>query len=644
MAIEFPLRSAPRRFALQFWFAACVALVATAAAKEPAPRRYGLTAPPLEIYDRLAELQLGEVPRLPAEERALLVKIWELHPKPGDAAPGDAVKTDQELLLEAMLSASGVEEPAARKECRDRFHKLVKEAGDAVKDTKDARERGEKLMQFLHAGVMQKGYEEEQTTFAAVFDTGEYNCVSSSAMYFLAGTSLGLKLQPVSIPGSQFVAGHASLDLVDGGERIQVEPTNPDGFDWQTKVNRPGVIVIGLVPDRDDAHDVDGWGLAAMIYSNRGTAFSKAEPPSRLAAARCYLAALACDPPDESATNNLLSIFTNWGLELTEGKQFEESLRVLAFGLTIAPGHESLQQNQSHAWSEYIDSALEAGDDDRAMGLVGRAAEATEDKDLDHASDAFIRFGDKRRKDDWEAALSVAERGLKAVPESEREALLEWRSGVFRQRSQWLLEEEQGPDAEGSLQVLARAYALDPRDEEIIAGIAYHTQQALSLLEKKSGVKGMSEHYAALRKQFPKVEEIPEMGRSHALRAIKALADDEKFAEAVAAVDVYRPLYTDAAVRDELGGVAYDLWAEHLADQKQWRPALEKCAEGLRAFPKQDATVQRLRVTVDDWAEPAIDAKKWDEAIRIYDVGLEYAKGDEHLLQNRKFCEGRKGE
>jgi tetratricopeptide (TPR) repeat protein len=641
MAIRIPLRLIPRQFALQLWFVTCVVLAATAAAKDPEKREYRLTAPPLEIYDRLSELQLGEVPRLPDEERALLARIWELHAKPGDAPAETAAKIDQELLLEAMLSASGVEEPAARKEHRGRFHKLVKEARDAVKDAKDARERGEKLMQFLHAGVMQKGYEEEQTTFAAVFDTGEYNCVSSSAMYFLAGTHLGLELQPVAIPGNQFVAGHASLDLVDGGERLQVEPTNPDGFDWQAKVNRPGVIVTGLVPDRKKGHDVDGWGLAAMIYSNRGTALSKQEPPERFAAARCYLAALACDPPDESATNNLLAIFTNWGLELAEGKQFEESLMVIAFGLAIAPGHDSLQRNHVFAWSEYIDSALEGGDDVRAIGLVGRAREATRHRDFEQTGDWFIRLGQKQNED-WEQALAAAERGLKALPAAEHKPVVRWRAGLFRRWSQSLLESKAGPDVAGSMQVLARGYALDPGDE-MMAGITYHTQEALALLETKSGVKAMSEHFAELRTQFPKVDGIAKAGRAHALNAITKLADEMKFDAAVAAVDAYQPLYAKPEVRDELGGVVYDRWAKHLADQKQWRPAVEKCAEGLRAFPKQDATVKRLRVTVDDWAQPAIDAKKWDEAIRIYDVGLEYAKGDEHLLRNRKFCEGRKG-
>jgi tetratricopeptide (TPR) repeat protein len=393
------------------------------------------------------------------------------------------------------------------------------------------------------------------------------------------------------------------------------------------------------VPKRDEAHDVDGLGLAAMIYSNRGVACSKTQPPQRWAAVRCYLSALTLDPLDESATGNLLAVFTNWGPELTADEEFEAALRVLSFGLSLAPDTDALQRNQTHAWAAYIEATLEAGDDERALALVRRAAATTKDRDFDAASAWFIRHGEQRHKEDWEAALGVADRGLKALPATDRPALLKWRSGVFRRRSQWLLEPEQGPDVAGSMQVLARAHALDTGDESTIAGIAYHTQEALPLLERRSGVKAMSEHFAALRREFPRVKEVAELGRAHAQRAVLKLADEKKFGDAVAAVARYEPLYTRPDDRDELGGLAYDRWAQDLAGRQEWHAALDKCAEGLQVFPMQTAAVKRIRITVDNWARPAIEAKKWDEAIRIYDVGLEYARDDAHLRRNREYCE-----
>ena len=278
------------------------------------PRACRLSAPPLEVYDRLADLKLGNVPALADGERTLLAKVWDQKSKKAGAG-----KFDEALLLDAMLFASGVEEEAARGKYREQFAELAAKAAEAVKDAKENRERGELLMKFLHAGVMKSGYEEQQTCLSAVFDSGKFNCVSSTGMYYLLGSRLGLDLRAISIPGG-ILSGHAALDMLDGGKRLQVEPTNPDGFDWGTKIKRPGVIVLGYVPDRKDGHEVDGPGIAAMIYSNRGVALSKAKPAKRLEAARCCLAALALDPLDESATKNFLSLFVNWGPELMAEK------------------------------------------------------------------------------------------------------------------------------------------------------------------------------------------------------------------------------------------------------------------------------------------------------------------------------------
>ena len=177
----------------------------------------------------------------------------------------------------------------------------------------------------------------------------------------------------ISIPGS-VLPGHAALDLVDGKERLQVEPTNPDGFDWKTKSSRPGVIVIGYVPDRKNGHEVDALGIPAMIYSNRGVSLGKAG--DRLAAARCYLAALAADPTDGTAGNNLLAVFGNWGPELVKEKKFEEAVRVMGFAQGIAAKDDQVRTNATFVWEHYIDWLLDEKKDAEAVAAVRRAAKA----------------------------------------------------------------------------------------------------------------------------------------------------------------------------------------------------------------------------------------------------------------------------
>jgi tetratricopeptide (TPR) repeat protein len=618
------------------WFLgvlAAVVVVATGSAGEPKARSYPLASPPLEILARLPMVGTDALPRLSDDENKLLEKAWGMR----TASPPASV--DDALLLDAMLFASGVEGAAEREKYRERFTKLVDQAREAGAGAKNPRERGEQLMRFLHAGVMSKKYEAGQTSLAAVFDTGKYNCVSATALYYLVGTRLGLELRAISIPGAPFLPGHASLDMIDGGARIQVEPTNPDGFDWQAKVNRPDVIVFGLVPDRKGGHEVDGLGIAAMIYTNRGVALGKDKRP--LDAARCYLAGLALDPTNPTAANNLVSTFANWGPELAKEKKFEDAVRVLAFGLTVAPRSGDLRDNCGFVWDEYIEATVAAGKDEEAVALAARAATALPDnKDFRSPSRWFIFHGEKRIKaDGWDAGLAVADRGLKVLSPSEGKALSKWRISVFRHWSQERLDQA---DADGSLKVLARAYALDPKDKEAVAGIAYHTQEALRKVEDRSGVAAAVAHFKALRKQFPDVAEVAKEGEAHAARAVERLAREKKYKEAVAAVETYGALLPKPEQRARVGGAAYDLWASDLAAAKEWKGALDVYAEGLKAYPKHELLTHNGLATVDEWAAPAVEAKKWDEAARIYKTGLEYFPGNDHLLRKKKACEDMK--
>jgi tetratricopeptide (TPR) repeat protein len=613
---------------------AVVVVVGTGSAEEPKARSYALAAPPLEVLGRLPALGLGSAPRLSDDEHKLLEKVWAMRVK----KPTAAIE-DETLLLDAMLFASGIEEAAAREKYRERFTKLADQAKDAVRDAKDPLERGEQLMQFLHGGVMSKSFKDGQTSLAGVFDTGQFNCVSSTALYYLVGSRLGLQLRAIAIPGLPPLPGHASLDLIDGNTRVQVEPTNQDGFDWQTKVKRPGVLVTGFVPDRKTGHEVDAFGVAAMMYSNRGVALVKDN--RRLDAIGCYLAALALDPTGVSATNNLMSAFSNWGGNLLKEKKFEDAVRVLAFGRTVAPRSDALRDNLRIAWYEYIETTLAAGKDKEGVALAARAAKAVpDDERFQSASRWFIQHGETRiEADGWEAGLSAAERGLKVLSPAEGKALSAWRTGVFRRWSQEFLDKG---DVDGSLKVLARAHALDPADRGVAAGIAYHTQEALPKVEARSGVAAAVIHFEALRKQFPAVAAVAEEGESYADNAVSPLAKGKRFKEALGAFEKYKALLPGAEQQARVGGAVYARWAGELADKKEWKAALEKYAEGLRAFPKHEGLTRNGVATVDDWAEPAFRAKNWDEAIRVYQTGLEYFPGNEHLFRNKTVCEDNK--
>jgi len=611
-----------------------IGLPAIAAGQEAEPRDYAFKQPPLAIYDSVVALKIADAPAMSAQERKLLETVWQWRREKKSTA--DA-RPDQAAVLEAMLWASGIGDEAARKKYRDQFEKLVAAATSATKTAKTDRERGELLMKHLHSGVMKKGYSLTQTSLATVFDTGEYNCVSSTAMYLLCGDRLGLKLAPLSIPGKPFVPGHAALDMLDGAARIEIEPTNPDGFDWGTKSKRPGVRIIGFVPDRKLGHPTDALGIAASIYTNRGVAMNKERPPQHAAALRCDAAALALDPTDDGATNNLVSDFVNWGLALGKSGQAEDAMRLLTFGKGVSPPSRELDLNLAASYECLIDQRLAARKDEEAIALIGEAAKTLpEDRDFQSSSHWFERrAGLERKEAGFEAALAVVRRGLAIVPQKEKKELERVRTGMYRQWSQSLLEKG---DADGSVKVLREAFDADKNDDGLLAGLKYHTFTALAQLDKAGGDK-FAEHFALLSREFAGVKEVSDAGFGFAMSSVQDLAGAGKYSEAIkAAAERYRPLATGAEKQAELGAYPYDLWARKLAEKKEWQAAYDKYAEGLKAFPKEPRLVQNLAATIFEWAEPAIEGKKWEEAIRIIDLGLAQLPDHASLTLQRQAC------
>ena len=288
-------------------------------------------------------------------------------------------------------------------------------------------------------------------------------------------------------------------------------------------------------------------------------------------------------------------------------------------------------------WSKQIETALESAKDQEALAIIGKAAKALPDDPIFRDSARwFERHGEKRIKEKgYEAGFDVAERALKVLPADEQAGILAWRRSLYRFWSQELLEKK---DVDGSLKVLAKGYDLYPNDSNLQTAIAFHAQEALNVAEAKS-VDAVIELFQALSKQFPKVAEISRRGQRHTTLAVNKLVAAKKFKEAIEAVDRYGPLLPMPEQRAEVGGIAYEGWALHLADKKEWEPALAKYAEALKVYPGHVRLLGNAGIIANNWAKPAIKAKDWDEAIRIYGIALKHLPDHPELRERLKECE-----
>jgi tetratricopeptide (TPR) repeat protein len=596
---------------------------------------YPFAVEPLEILSQLKTLKQGNPkPFVPIEE-ALLKKSWLF--KQNKSKQG---LTDPEMI-ELMIMASGVEDPKEVKAFQAKYRKLANEVKAATKSLKSDREKGDKLFTMLHKGVMKEGYELKQSSFTEVFNTGKYNCVSSMAFFVFLAREIGLKVEPISIPGSSFQSGHATCDLIIDKKRIQIEATNPDGFDWEAKLKRPGVIPSSFAPDRKSGHVVDFPSVVAMIYSNRGVDLSKAEKPDRLGAIRSYIAAACLAPTDETTTNNLHSEIVNWGPKLSDTSDFEGAIRVMLLGQKISPKSSKISNNLHVVFQDAILAALAKKEDLQALKRIELARKSLpDDRDFKSAAEWFDRNARKiLEKEGYEAGLNALDRAVKILPPEEKKALASHRTGILRRWSQSCL--KQG-DVDGSVKALARGFAVDATDREIHDALGYHTQEALPVIAKKSGTQAALEHFLDLKKRFPNIKDIIECGETFAHRAMEPFREKKEFVKGLKAIDEYAPFLTDPKQKGELAASLYDCWADTLSEKGKWKEAMGRYVEGVKKFPDCGRLSNNAIALIDRWAGMAMKKGEWTEAIQIYDEGLQAFPGNNHLKHNKEYCESKK--
>jgi hypothetical protein len=132
----------------------------------------------------------------------------------------------------------------------------------------DPRGRGEYVLARLHRQYL-KTYSLMQTRLDEIFASGRYNCVSSAVLYAIFAEAAGLEVRGV------MTRDHAFVSLRCGNDWVDVETTNPWGFDpgrrheFQNDFGR--VTGFAYVPPGNyrDRTNITPLELASLILSNR---------------------------------------------------------------------------------------------------------------------------------------------------------------------------------------------------------------------------------------------------------------------------------------------------------------------------------------------------------------------------------------
>jgi len=132
----------------------------------------------------------------------------------------------------------------------------------------DARAKAETVLEFMHRRFL-RGYSDRQTRVDTIVFSGQFNCVSSAALYIVLGTAVGLDVTGVMTKDHAFCSVRIGIDFVD------VETTSLYGVDPGSKKEFHDsfgrATGFAYVPPRNyrDRTPIGRKALLSLILSNR---------------------------------------------------------------------------------------------------------------------------------------------------------------------------------------------------------------------------------------------------------------------------------------------------------------------------------------------------------------------------------------
>jgi hypothetical protein len=354
------------------------------------------------------------------------------------AAPGDAGKAPDFLqgdpgfaelgalpeplelrsLERAALLASGLG-IGREASYESRLDELIEALKARAGKIDDPAARGEAILGFLHEKVF-KAYSENATTVDGILDAGLYNCVSSAVLYMLAAEALGLDAEGVR------TSDHAFCTLLAGGRRIDVETTNPYGFDpgdkkeFKDSFGRATGYAYVAPGGYGDRKAIGGRALVGLILSNRASMLERAgrfAEAARLGADYDEL----CRDADSRAF--LVDRINNLVAELESRRDFPGAEATARAAAAAFPGEARLAALSRAASYNRAAALAQAGDWAGAFDLAtaGAAAQGTGPEARAMAELATASLGglaqSYARAGDFELARrAVAERSGRAGP------------------------------------------------------------------------------------------------------------------------------------------------------------------------------------------------------------------------------------
>ncbi len=183
-------------------------------------------------------------------------------------------------------------------------------------------EQAEKVLSVMYGNLLTR-YKSDQTKLDVALQNGTYNCVSASILYLALAKTLGLNVKVQRTPS------HAFCSVYVDGKKIDVEATNPSGFNPGTKKmldeKRYFVVPKKYYNSRHEISDRMAVSLIARNISANSSNRKDYKTAISFAATR-YVFMKDEVGPDNDALKDFTSVLSNYTAYLTGKKQFQPAV------------------------------------------------------------------------------------------------------------------------------------------------------------------------------------------------------------------------------------------------------------------------------------------------------------------------------
>ena len=319
----------------------------------------------------------------------------------------------QDSMIEAALVFSGTPEASLDGE-RQALHALTAEFDRRAAGIKDQNGVAREALAFLHEKIL-KAYLFTQTRVDAALDTGVYNCVSASVLYMILADSAGLSVSGVR------TSDHAFCSVLVDGKEIDVETTNPYGYDPGTRkdfTDSFGMVTgFSYVPTNNsrDRRAIGEKELLGLILYNRAS--FEIQRGSYQTALQPAASAYALLGSDESLKALRIAVLDYTSMR-GQQRKFSEALQLLTEAEGLYGTAPELQTQRRTLLEGQVVALVDAGSFSDAQALLQAYPQVLDQTRKAELSVYLIqkKAEAEARGGDYAAAAAVIRDGLALYP------------------------------------------------------------------------------------------------------------------------------------------------------------------------------------------------------------------------------------